>query len=189
MSHHVGVVLAGGAGRRMGGPKGELRIGEMTLAERAASVLWPSCGSVVISVAPGAENPAPKYPAVHDALPAGRGPLAGILAAYEASGNADLLVLACDYAWVTPELIQCLISWSPAEYDLVMPTDTRGWDHPLVAQWSRRALPQLREAVEESRYKVRSLLAECNVKRLDPAELPGHPERLLRNANTPQDLI
>jgi molybdopterin-guanine dinucleotide biosynthesis protein A len=186
----VGVVLSGGAGRRLQrGVKGELEIGGVALAERAARVLWPFCGSVLISIAPGASNPAPRYRTVEDRPPAGRGPLAGILAAFEATGTADLLVLACDYPGVDGSLIQCLMAWTDEGHDLVMPTDSSGRDHPLVAWWSRRVEPRVREALAQQRHKVRSLLFDCRVKRLSPSELPVTDiDRALFNVNRPEDL-
>ncbi len=190
MAQCVGVVLSGGAGRRLQrGVKGELRIGGVSLAERAAEVLWPFCGSVLISVAPGAPNPAPRYRAVEDAPPAGRGPLAGILAAFEATGTSDLLVLACDYPRVDGPLIQCLLAWADEAYDLVLPTDNSGRDHPLVAWWSRGLEPKVRQALASERHKVRSLLLDCRVKRLAPSSLPyTDPDEPLLNINWPEDL-
>ena len=186
----VGVVLSGGTGRRLQrGVKGQVKVGGVALAERAAKVLWPFCGSVLISVAPGAANPAPRFRAVEDALPAGRGPLAGILAAFEATGSADLLVLACDYPRIEDALIQCLLAWTTEYYDLIMPTDSSGRDHPLVAWWSRRVEPQVREALAHDRHKVRSLLVDCRVKRLAPSQLPlVDPDEVLLNVNRPEDL-
>jgi molybdopterin-guanine dinucleotide biosynthesis protein A len=61
----IGLVLAGGAGRRLGAPKGALRPGGAeSLAERAAAVLEPLCRDVRISIAPGSANPAPDHPAI-----------------------------------------------------------------------------------------------------------------------------
>ena len=91
MMKPIGLVLAGGAGRRMGRAKGGLRgAGGPTLALRAAEALAPICRGVLISVRPGSDNPAPGYPAVEDPPPAGRGPLAGIQAALESTDGADL---------------------------------------------------------------------------------------------------
>src|SRR5262245_53002815 len=100
MGQLIGVVLAGGEGRRMGAPKGGIAFEGMSLAERAARTLRPVCGSVLVSIARGQPNPAPAYPYVEDETPTSRGPLAGILAAFASTGKADLLVLACDYPWV-----------------------------------------------------------------------------------------
>jgi len=185
----IGLVLAGGAGRRMGTPKGAMQLDGRTLARRAAETLWPVCGTVLISVAPGAANPAPAFDAVEDELPAGRGPLAGIAAGFARSGDADLLVLACDYPRVTTALLGTVLAQGDDEHDLVMPTDRAGRDHPLVALWRRSCEPALGRALQEGFLKVAALLAELRVRRLDPrhfadAETTG----AFLNVNTPVDL-
>lgn len=190
VSQRVGLVLAGGAGRRLGHTKGDLPYRDGgTLAERAARTLWPFCGSVLISLAPEAPNPAPEFAAVRDRPPPGRGPLAGIQAAFEATGEADLLVLACDYPAVDEALLRTLLSHAGPRDELVMPTDPAGHDHPLVALWRRRTEPEVRRAVEEERFKVRALFASWEVRRLGPDWFPGTDlRRALRNVNRAADL-
>ena len=80
MKSCVGVVLAGGQGRRLGRTKGDLEVDGASLADRAASVLWPFCSTVLISTGDHPQNPAPRFTEVRDQPPAGRGPLAGIAA-------------------------------------------------------------------------------------------------------------
>lgn len=189
MSQCVGLVLAGGAGRRIGRDKGAVRLGGSSLAERAATALWPLCGSVLISVRSGVDNPAPTFPELVDPAPAGRGPLAGIAAAYDATRGADLLVLACDYPNVGEALLRRIVSHAGDDDDLVMPTDFAGRDHPLVALWRRSAASVVNEALAEERYKVRALLADLRVRRLGPAQLPGIDlDRILLNVNLPEQL-
>lgn len=189
MPQRVGLVLAGGRGRRLGRPKGSISFEGTTLAERAAAVLWPLCGSVLISVAEGARNPAPAYPTLVDGPPAGRGPLAGLDAAFAVTGDADLLVLACDYPFVTQELLRRLAAATSDAENLIMMTDCAGRDHPLVALWRRDAARAVREAVEEQRLKVRALLCDLSVRRLGPADFPGIDlDRELFNVNEPEQL-
>jgi len=189
MAQRVGLVLAGGRGERLGRSKGDLSYDGKTLAERAAALLWPICGSVLVSLSEGAENPAPGYPPLVDPPPSSRGPLAGIDAAFEATGDADLLVLACDYPFVTQELLRRLASHAMGEDDVVMMTDFTGRDHPLVALWCRCAAAGVREAVTAERLKVRGLLPDLAVRRLGPAEFRGIDlDRALFNLNRPEDL-
>jgi molybdopterin-guanine dinucleotide biosynthesis protein A len=189
MSQLIGVVLAGGQGKRMGTAKAGLRLDGRGLAERAADTLWPICGSVLVSVSPGDPPPVPGFRTVEDPEPAGRGPLAGIGHAFETTGSADLCVLACDYPGVDAELLHRLVAASRGETDLVMPTDVRGRDHPLVAIWKRSAEPVVRDALANGFYKVFSVLADLRVRRVGPADLPGiDVARALANVNTPADL-
>jgi molybdopterin-guanine dinucleotide biosynthesis protein A len=189
MARPIGLVLAGGVGRRLGGPKGELPLGDRSLAERAGSALWPLCGSVLVSTRSSGPNPAPRFPAIVDPEPAGRGPLVGIDTAFDATGDADLLVLACDYPLVTADLLRCLVEALTPHDDVVLPSDLAGRDHPLVALWARPAAPAVRAAVREGRLKVRGLLADLRVHRLGPGDLPGIDlDRVLVNVNTGEDL-
>ena len=189
MAQRVGLVLAGGRGERLGRSKGDLSYDGKTLAERASALLWPICGSVLISLSEGVENPAPNYPPLVDPPPSGRGPLAGIDAAFEATGDADLLVLACDYPFVTQALLRRLVSHAMGEDDIVMMTDFAGRDHPLVALWCRCAAAAVHEAVAADRLKVRGMLPDLGVRRLGPAEFQGIDlDRELFNLNRPEDL-
>ena len=189
MAQKVGVVLAGGRGKRLGRTKGDLEFEGMPLAQRAAALLWPHCGSVLISVAQGAPNPAPDWPTVEDYPPPGRGPLAGIAAAFAASSDADLLVLACDYPRVGPDLIAALATLPMGDADLLMPTDGCGRDHPLVALWSRRMQSLVNDALDDGRFRVQGLFPDCRVRRLPPEQLPVMDlDHALHNVNWPTDL-
>lgn len=189
MAQRVGVVLAGGAGRRLGRDKARLLVGDTALAARAADVLWPLCASVLVSIAPGAENPASGHPVVVDSPPAGRGPLAGIDAAFRATGAADLIVLACDYPRIERALLRSLLAMARVDDDVVVLTDSAGRDHPLVGLWRRRVAADVADAVGRGALKVRSLLGGWRVRRLGPADFPGLDlGRLLINVNRPEDL-
>src|SRR6202051_3426694 len=78
----LGLVLAGGLARRMGGgDKALLRIGEATILERVLDRLTPQCTRIILNA-----NGDPKrfaftgLPVVTDHLPNFAGPLAGVLA-------------------------------------------------------------------------------------------------------------
>lgn len=188
MAQTIGVVLAGGEGRRFGVAKGEIVLGGGTLADRAARALRPVCGSVVISVARGAPNPAPSYAAVEDAT-VRQGPLGGIAAAFAATGRADLLVLACDYPAVGTSFLRSLLAASEGSDDLVMPVDAAGRDHPLVALWRRGAEAVVRAALAENALKVQAILPDLAVRRLPAAVFPNFElSRVLANVNWPADL-
>jgi molybdopterin-guanine dinucleotide biosynthesis protein A len=143
---------------------------------------------VLVSTRPGEPNPAPRFPAIPDPEPSGRGPLVGIDAAFGATGDADLLVLACDYPLVTVDLLRALVQAREPGDDVVLASDHTGRDHPLVAVWARSAAPVVRAAVADGRLKVRGLLADLRARRVGPGQLPGDLDRLLCNANTAEDL-
>ena len=189
MSQCVGLVLAGGRGERLGRDKGGVRVRGRSLAESAAAALAPLCGELLVSVAPGMANPAPEHRRVEDPPPAGRGPLAGIDTAFRGAGEADLLVLACDYPNVGTALLRVVVGAAQCGDEGVMPGDPDERDHPLVALWRRTAAGSVAAAVAEGRLTVRALLDELRVRRLGPADLPGFDLRQdLINVNSPGEL-
>lgn len=188
MAQTIGVVLAGGEGRRFGTPKGEVVLGGSTLADRAARALKPLCGSVLVSVAKGAANPAPGYAIVEDQGPR-RGPLGGLAAAFAATGKADLLVLACDYPAVGTSFLRSLVAAAEGGGDLVFPVDAAGRDHPLVALWRRSSEATVLAALTENAYKVQAILPDLAVRRLPVQVFPNFDlRRVLSNINWPGDL-
>jgi len=190
MEKPIGLVLAGGQGRRMGRTKGDMTIGGRRLATRAANALAPVCRGVMISLEPGSPNSAPGFPAVEDAPPAGRGPLAGIQAAFEATEVADLLILACDYPNVGTPLLQRLLEAAAEEpeADLVIAVDGSDRDHPLVGLWRRVAAARVQEALAAKNYKVRNLVRDARVVRVGERKDEENLDDELLNLNVPADL-
>ncbi|MDH3627584.1 MAG: molybdenum cofactor guanylyltransferase [Acidobacteriota bacterium] len=182
----IGVVLAGGRGERLGQPKADLILDGRTLTQRSAETLWPRCQDVLVSVQAGQEVAA-TFTTVPDEGPAGCGPLAGIAACFDVSGQSDLLVLACDYPRVDGAFLDRLLEQARPDASVVFPTDQKGRDHPLVAIWRRDAAAIVQAAVDETRYKVRSILRELEVQRIAISTLQPQRDDILLNVNHPQD--
>ena len=86
----LGVVLAGGLARRMGGgDKARIRVGGTTILERVVERLRPQCGDLVINAnADPARFADTGLPVVADSVPDFAGPLAGILAGLDWAADA-----------------------------------------------------------------------------------------------------
>ena len=180
--------MAGGEGRRFGRPKGEVPLGGSTLADRAARALKPLCGSVLVSIAKGGANPAPAYTPIEDQGPR-RGPLGGLAAAFASTGQADLLVLACDYPAVGTSFLRSVLAGAEGPGDLVFPVDAAGRDHPLVGLWRRSAEAVVLHALNENAFKVAALFPDLAVRRLPSQVFPNFELRtVLANVNWPEDL-
>jgi len=79
----LGVVLAGGAGRRVGGvDKGLLPLLGRPLVEYALDVLRPQCDSLLVVANRNVDRYAELAPTILDAGPGHAGPLAGLVAAF-----------------------------------------------------------------------------------------------------------
>ncbi len=185
----VGVVLAGGASRRMGRDKARLRLPgspeHRTLVESTVERLRTVCSEVVVAdrgrgVAPGSVADGP-----------GRGPAAGILGAAAARPGRDLLVLACDLPRVPTALLTALAD--VPDDDWIVPA----WGEParlepLCALYRRAALAALGEQVRRGVFAVHRLAGAAGlvVHHLgdDALRAFGRPEELFHNLNTPADL-
>ena len=73
----TGIVLAGGAGRRMGAPKPLLRLGDKTLVEHVVAAIEPLVAGVIVVTNDAEAMAFLGLPTVGDAEP-GRGPLMGL---------------------------------------------------------------------------------------------------------------
>jgi molybdenum cofactor guanylyltransferase len=196
----VGVVLAGGASRRMGRDKAALAVDGETLAARAARRLRGVCARVAI--ADGGRGLVPGLPCLPDA-PA-PGPAAGILGAARAWPGHPLLVLACDLPRVSEALLRELVRRLPvadaadaadagatADPDWVVPRWERGLE-PLCALYRPAALTALAAAVERGIAAPHRLAetAGLRIRFLEGERLRrcGDPADLFLNLNTARDL-
>jgi molybdopterin-guanine dinucleotide biosynthesis protein A len=183
----VGVVLAGGASRRMGRDKASLVFEGEPLALRAARKLSAITGTVVI--ADRGRGTAPGFPSIEDGP--GGGPAAAILGAAALYPSASLLVLACDLPHVPAELLRALVALDP-QADLVIPRSPRGLE-PLAALFRPRVLEALAEQVALGEYALHPLTrrddltaticGEEDLARWEPLEA------VFRNWNRPGDLV
>lgn len=171
----VGVVLAGGASRRMGWDKALSGL-PSSAAERLAAV----CPEV--AVADRGRGLLTGLPSLPDAP--GGGPVAGILGAAAVYPGRPLLVLACDLPRVPPDLLAELAA---SDCDWAVPRWERGLE-PLCALYGPAALAVLVEKGLRAPHR----LAEENlaIRYLEGDGLGrfGPPEEVFLNLNTPEDL-
>jgi molybdopterin-guanine dinucleotide biosynthesis protein A len=195
----VGVVLAGGASRRLGQDKALLRIGAgLTLLERTvATVHAAGLREVVLSVSTvergrtlrEAVPAVAGLPLVVDAEP-GRGPLGALHAALSAFPHHHVLLVACDMPRLHVAALRALLE-EPREADAVVPR-VAGRDQPVAALYAPACLPLTAQLLEEGRLAMRDLLAApgLRVRFLDETCLAraGVPAAAFDNVNTPADL-
>lgn len=181
----AGLLLTGGAGRRMGEDKALLTLGGARLADRAAEALGAVCRPC-LEVGPG-RSPLPSVREV----PPGSGPLAAVAAGWRAlsmeHGHAGaVIVLAVDMPFVTPMLLE-LLARVPGS-DAVVPV-AGGRFQPLCARYTPRALAVAETLGREGERSMRALLDAVEVTPLhqwvwEPVAGPG----ALADLDTPADL-
>ena len=187
-----GFILVGGASRRMGQDKAQLRLGQETMLERIAAQLSPVASSVTLVGSPQAYvgHSLPTVPDVHERW----GALGGIHAALSAAKTDWSIVIACDLPFVTRDLFERLKSFadeSPYKsIDSIVPLQPDGRPQPVCALYRRETcLPEIERLVSAGEHTPRALLANVRTQYVQFAELSDLPgaENFFLNLNTPED--
>ena len=178
-----------------GGEKALLRLGATTLLERVLTAARP-LGLPVRVVAGTAPSPQLRTAAsagpgleVADDLFPDRGPLGGLLTAFEIDTPQRVLALACDLPFLTTPLLEFLLEQSDADCDAAVPEDGNGLQ-PLCAVYRDTCRPRLRQALAGEDLGVTAFIRGLRLRLLRPGEY-GHLDphgMAFANVNTPEDL-
>jgi molybdopterin-guanine dinucleotide biosynthesis protein A len=200
----LGAVLAGGAGRRLGGSKATAELAGRPLVAHALAALAEAGVEAVVVAKAETVLPPLEVPVVLESDEP-RHPLLGIVTALQHAGGRPVLALACDLPLVPPALLAELaqapqplpaplagapapLATDPAPDPLVLAAPG-GEPQPLRGRYSPQLLPDLEAALarEES---LRRTVASLSPRLLGDAELArfGDPAELLLNVNDPADL-
>ena len=191
-------ILIGGQSSRLGSDKAFVELGGKTLSERAMdttqAALSPNRVTLVAgnslqlathAIASGVEF-------IFD-LYEGRGPIAGLHAALANARTPWIFLLACDYPFVSADLIQLLAGKISDEFGVVVPEQSDGRLQPLCAFYNvGKALPLVELILERPRvsppmHEVVSDLNPLIVTFEEYAQLRDADELFL-NVNTHDDL-
>ncbi len=176
-----GAVLTGGASRRMGRDKANIRLDGTTLLERAAAALTAAGVRPVVVVGgdTGADRPS-GLTLVADQWP-GEGPLGGLITALDHLSTDLVVVLPCDLLSPSPTEIGRVIE-AIGTADVAVPIlDGRAqWLH---AVWRREAMPTLRRAFEQGVRAPRLAVDDLRVQPVETLDRESHLD-----ADEPNDL-
>jgi len=179
-----GLVLAGGAGTRMGSEKAGLVIGGLPLAQHAAARLAAVAERVFVSVRPGQRGAWLQGLASIEDAAADLGPITGVLAAFAHEPNAAWLVVAVDMPFVTEPMLRQLAAARGAGFDAVaFRNDALGGPEPLCALYEPGAGAELAQRAAAGEHSLRRILASMRVRLL----LSADPDALV-SLNTPDEL-
>ncbi len=181
-------ILAGGKSTRMGADKAFVTLDGRTLLARALDVARSATSEVRIVGDPA--KFAPFAPVVEDVF-RNCGPLAGIHAALRASHTELNLILAVDVPFVSPALLQYLISRArnSASATVAVAKAGGGWQ-PLCAVYRREFADAAEQSLRAGHYKIDTLFKAMNTQAITEEELEeaGFSPKIFRNLNTPEDL-
>ena len=195
MKQPLGVILAGGLARRMGGgDKGNLVLGGESLLSRVQARLEPQVGAIALN----ANGDPDRFlgiglPVIQDSIDGFAGPLAGVLAGLDwaATKGADSIVTAAaDTPFFPCDLVPRLQVASEGQVHPMVLSATQDasgktYRHPTFGLWPVALRDDLRDALSHGLRKVvlwtdrhggRQVLFETG--KIDP----------FFNVNTPEDL-
>ena len=188
----VGLLLAGGQSRRMGGGDKTLRLlGGLPLLERVIERLRPQIDALVLNAnGDPARFARCALPVVPDSVPGFAGPLAGVLAGLDwaATHRSDchyVVSVATDAPFLPADLVVRLAEGlDEAGADLSCAT-SGGRSHPVFGLWPVRLRDDLRGAlVDQGIRKVDLWTARHKLATVPFSDLPVDP---FFNANRPED--
>ena len=188
----VGLLLAGGQSRRMGGGDKTLRLlGGIPLLERVIERLRPQIDALVLNAnGDPARFARCALPVVPDSVPGFAGPLAGVLAGLDwaATHRSDchyVVSVATDAPFLPADLVVRLAEGlDEAGADLSCAT-SGGRSHPVFGLWPVRLRDDLRGAlVDQGIRKVDLWTARHKLATVPFSDQPVDP---FFNANRPED--
>jgi molybdopterin-guanine dinucleotide biosynthesis protein A len=188
----LGLILAGGLARRMGGGDKPLKsIGGVTILDRVIARMKPQCRALLINA-----NGDPKrfaatgLPVVADDVPDFAGPLAGILAgldwaAAKAPEVEHVASVPGDCPFLPKDLVARLHRARSAAKQPLACARSGEWRHPVVGIWPVGLRHDLRRAlIDEGLHKIEAWTARHGVAL---ADWPAEPVDPFYNVNTPED--
>ena len=188
-------ILIGGKSSRMGRDKSSLVLNEKTFLETALENLQNFGRVSVVVNKSELALPADGLNIVEDIYKE-RGALSGIHAALVHSKSEFSVILACDYPFVTNELIGFLtnLAETEKEIDALSPIQQDGKIQPLCAVYRTETCRQvLTEMLAESdeKFSARDFLRQVKTRYVEFAEIAHLPnsENFFFNVNTPEDFI
>jgi molybdopterin-guanine dinucleotide biosynthesis protein A len=188
----LGLVLAGGLARRMGGgDKARIRIGGVTILERVLVRLKPHCRGIIINAnGDPARFGDTGLTVVLDTVPDFVGPLAGILAGLDwtAAHAPDCAFVASapgDCPFLPKDLVPRLHEARIAAGTPLACARSGDWSHPVVGLWPLTLREDLRRALTvEGLRKIDVWTARHGVATAEWLDNPVDP---FFNVNTPED--
>lgn len=182
----AGIVLVGGASRRMGRDKATLPVpgSSLTLVEHLVGLLGRRCRPVFVVAAPGQHLPALPAQLLYDEV-GGLGPLPATglgLRTAAAAGAQRAFVAAVDLPLLGTDLIDTLTRVAAGiDAGVVLPWDGR--DHYLAAVYRCAVASRIDALVAAGERRMRALVAG-----LDAQRVVVGPDAGLTNLNSPADL-
>ena len=182
----TGIVLAGGASRRMGIDKAFLKLNGLPLVELILRSMKNVFKDIIIVTNTPHLYGSYGTRVVTDAFEQS-GPLTGIYSGLSHARDEFGFVVACDMPYLNQELIAYMAGLA-SDHDVVVPWLADSFE-PLHAVYRKSLLPLMREQIGRDRRSVQDMFGQVVVRRVEAHEVdlfdPAH--KSFKNLNTPQE--
>lgn len=179
----IGVILAGGIGRRIGGAKALAQLQGRPLIEYPLEALRSVLADVAVIAKPDTELPSLPGVTIWIEPPEPRHPLTGITEALARADGRAVVVCATDLPFVSPAVIERLAR-HPVPRAPVVVAGLGEEIQPLLGCYHPGASALLSAAAAEGRRPLREVVRE-----IEPHVLLVEDPDVLFNINSPEDLV
>jgi molybdenum cofactor guanylyltransferase len=181
----IGVILAGGGGRRIGGSKAIVKLRGRPLITYPLAVVQAVLGDVAVVAKPDTELPSLPGVTVWIEPSRPQHPIVGIAHALALAGGRPVFVVAADMPFLTPAVVEQLAFADPGEAPAALATQA-GRLHPLLGCYQPQAAAPLAQSLAGGQSDVALGAA---VLALDPRLIEIDDTEALFNVNAPEDLL
>jgi molybdenum cofactor guanylyltransferase len=190
MMQPLGVILAGGLARRMGGgDKGLLPLGNSTILGHVIERLEPQVAGLALNAnGDPARFAATGLPVFSDSIDGFAGPLAGVLAGLDWAADLNakhIVTAAADTPFFPADLVPRLLLAAEEQSKPIALARTINGRHPTFGLWPVALRDDLRQALLDGTRKV---VAWTDLHGTAMADFPVLTFDPFFNVNTPEDL-
>jgi len=184
----TGIVLAGGASRRMGRNKAFLELGGRPLVEIVIERMAQVCADVLVVAGDVLPYAGLGVRVVEDRF-RGVGVLGGLHAGLEAAAHELALAVGCDMPFLNLDLLRAFAGWAEGFDVAVLHSEDEKQVEPLHGSYRRTCLPAMEAAIRAGHRRIISFFPQVRVRYVTPDDvIPYDPDlRSFRNINTPEE--
>ena len=164
LKNTYGLVVCGGASSRMGCDKSMLTYYEKPQRYRLYKMLQPDCEAVLIScnetqasTMQGGYNKIADNPAYINI-----GPMAALFTAFTAYPEKNILLIGCDYPFLTDSDLRDFINYCSTKNDATAFCNKEDIYEPLIAWYPYHLFDSLKNCIDKKEYSLQHFLKDQN---------------------------
>ncbi len=183
----TGIILAGGASRRMGKDKGLCEFKGKPLVTYAIDALIPICDNILISSNNTEDYLKFGFDIINDEYK-NIGPIGGIFSSLNKSNTKHNIIISCDTPFINTQLLEYILK-NVENYDIVVPEHGNSYIEPLAGYYTTSIISVLKNSIKAKDYKLMNLFNKVKFKTVRVNSITNYSQNLFKNLNTPSDLL